>query len=171
MDVRCQRLGNLMRWVERTALPEWIAIGLIAYAASVGVNVSRSIEYRRDLGGVIVSLDAAYTHIRDHVGVDNKLVLLPGFLRYGYPQGISPVIDQRVSLVDAEDIRTMPTGSTYALSWAPSLAEHLEVVRVFPGCDRRALTRRRSSRCSGSTTRGILRWSSYRRPLPRERDG
>ncbi|MCM2279193.1 MAG: tetratricopeptide repeat protein [Oligoflexia bacterium] len=118
----------------RQAIPRWVALGAVTlFAVQAGVNLTRSITYRRDLGQVMVAVDQVYEYFaRNHAG--DKLALFPDFRPYDYRPDAPESIRAKVWLAKPEDLGSREPYKTYAISWKPSLWEKVEVVAQFTGC-------------------------------------
>lgn len=116
-------------------LPKWVAgVAIALLAVQSGINMNRSIAYRRDMGQVMVAVDQVYEHFSKNFAGD-KLTLLPDFRPYDYrPDGPKTVIE-REWLGGTDDLvrKHRPMG-TYVVSWNPSLWDQLEMVSHHPGC-------------------------------------
>lgn len=116
-------------------LPRWALIaGLACFAVQAGMNLSRSINYRRDMGQVMVSVDQAYEYFaKNHA--DAKLTLFPDFRPYDYRTDAPKSIIERDWLQNVDDIgKKYQPYQAFAISWKPSLWPHVEMVANFSGC-------------------------------------
>jgi hypothetical protein len=82
-------LGSLLyRFDEsRDRMPRWAVAAFMALLIlQSGVNLSRSVSYRRSMGQIMVAVDQAYHRI-DTAFPNDDLVLMPDFLPYAYREG------------------------------------------------------------------------------------
>jgi tetratricopeptide (TPR) repeat protein len=115
-------------------LPKWaVAAGIALLAIQAGINLNRSIDYRRSMGQVIVSVDQVYEAFNTKYA-DKKLALLPDFRPYDYRPDASQAIKDKVWLSKNEDLKPEQAGKTYVISWNPSLWDQYEMVGVYSGC-------------------------------------
>ena len=116
-------------------LPRWLVVGCLVLAgAQTAVNISRSTSYRRDLGTVMVAVDAAYGYV-NRTFPDDALDLMPDFLSYEYRLDASQAIRHRTALRNARDLPLHGSPNrTSVLSWRPSLWEQLDTIQEFRGC-------------------------------------
>lgn len=117
-------------------MPRWAVIGAISLlAVQSAINLNRSITYRRDMGQVMVAVDQVYDHVRRNHAND-KLVLLPDFRPYDYRPDGGRAFLEKTWLENGrnEDLARFSAGSTYVISWRPSLWDQLELVEHFTGC-------------------------------------
>lgn len=116
-------------------LPRWAAVAaVVALAIQSGINLSRSIHYRRDLGQVMVAVDQVYEHFAKKFPGE-KLALFPDFRPYDYRPDAPSSIRERDWLSKAEDLVTRHQPyKAYVISWRPSLWEKVELVAHLPGC-------------------------------------
>ncbi|MGA2328161.1 MAG: tetratricopeptide repeat protein [Bryobacteraceae bacterium] len=116
-------------------LPKWAVVGCIAlFTIQTGINLNRSVHYRRDLGQIMVGVDQVYHYVSTAFPND-QLALLPDFLPYDYHPEARPAIRNRDSLGSPEDLTRRHTPNhTSVISWEPSLWEQLDLVQQFSGC-------------------------------------
>lgn len=115
-------------------LPRWaVATACALLAIQSGINLSRSIDYRRSMGQVMVSVDQVYEEVRKN-HQNSKLTLFPDFRPYDYRPDSGQVFLDKTWLSAPEDLRKHEPFRTYAISWSPSLWPEVEVVKNFSGC-------------------------------------
>ncbi len=131
----------LLAWVfglfvaSRAKLPLWATIGgLAVFSIQAGINLNRSITYRRDMGQVLVAVDQAYEYLAKNFP-DAKLALLPDFRPYDYRPGAGKIFLEKEWLGSTDDLPKKHTPfKTYTISWSPSLWAQLDLVEHFSGC-------------------------------------
>ncbi len=112
-----------------------LALAIVCLALQGGINVSRSIQYRRELGQVMIGVDRAYEYFsKNHPR--EKLVLAPDFRPYDYRPDAPDSVRQKVWVKTGEELqrRSFEKDHTYLLSWKPAFWEKVELVGHFPGC-------------------------------------
>jgi hypothetical protein len=111
---------------------QWLLLGL---ALQVGMNVLRSVQYRRDMGSVMVAVDQAYSWVARHAQSGSRLLLSPDFRPYDYRPGAPALFRERVQLSSTSEFagRTQP-GQALTVSWSPSLWPEVELLHRAPGC-------------------------------------
>lgn len=116
-------------------LPKWaVAVVASLFVIQTGINLSRSITYRIDMGNVMIAVDQVYKYTSDNFPEAN-LALFPDFRPYDYRPTANNVIFKKDMMNAPEDVaKKYPPGSTVAISWAPSFWEQLEMVDHFSGC-------------------------------------
>jgi hypothetical protein len=116
-------------------LPKWAAVAaMAAFAFQAGVNLNRSIAYRRSMGQVMIAVDQVYERVaQQHSG--DKLVLMPDFRPYDYRPDAPKVFAEKTWLGRNDELpqKGVPE-KTMVVSWQPSLWEQLEMVERFSGC-------------------------------------
>jgi tetratricopeptide (TPR) repeat protein len=117
-------------------LPSWtLPVALACVVLQCGINLYRSIAYRRDMGQVMVAVDQVYESFQKNYP-NEKLTLLPDFRPYDYRPDAAKAFTEKEWLSRAEDLpgKNHERFRTYAISWNPSLWDQLEVVGHFTGC-------------------------------------
>jgi len=103
-------------------------------ALQFGINVSRSLHYRRELGGLEIAVDKAYTQI-DRNDSGSEVAVLPGFLPYSWqPDHPSPLRHLVAAQTSAGLGPGHQPGKTLLLAWHASLDEQVDMIGVYPGC-------------------------------------
>jgi tetratricopeptide (TPR) repeat protein len=103
-----------------------------ALTAQTGMNVSRSVVYRRELGQIMIAVDDAYGRIdRDFHG--DAVALMPGFLPYAYREDASNAFRHLDALARPADLARHVPNATSVLSWEGSLWEQLDTTALYPG--------------------------------------
>ena len=131
----------LLAWVfglfleSSSRLHVWLfRLGILIFAIQASSNLARSVDYRRDMGQVMISTDQVYEYANTQI-LNAKLTLLPDFRPYDYRPDAGAIIKEKVWLNSADELKTkFKPFETYVISWNPSLWEELEVVRHFSGC-------------------------------------
>ncbi len=131
----------LLAWVlglfveSLSKLPRWaFSICLLAFVIQAGVNLYRSIHYRRETGSMMIAIDRVYRHVNEKLP-QSKLALLSDFRPFDYRPDASAAILNRTWLERNEDlIRKFKPFEAYVISWGPSFWDQLEQVEFFPGC-------------------------------------
>ncbi len=113
---------------------EWFRpVFLALFAAQMGLHLFHDYQHRRDMGATQVSVDRMYSAVEtDFSGA--QLVMLPGFLAYGYKASNSTAIAGRKTLGTAEEITAYPAGSTVAASWNATLDARYVLDRKVSAC-------------------------------------
>lgn len=130
----------LLTWVfgfffsKKNKLPKWAFVGgIVLFVIQSGINFCRSVNYRREMGQVMVAVDQVYEYVNQKLpNVD--LALFPDFRSYDYRPDAGPAILKRDPLPSNDDLLKRHGLNSYVISWSPSLWEQLEVVEKFSGC-------------------------------------
>jgi hypothetical protein len=114
---------------------KWATIAAVAlFAIQSGINLNRSIIYRREMGQVMIAVDQVYAYVNEKHGED-KLTLLPDFRPYDYRPDAAPAFAEKSWLPNNEElVKSHKPFKTYVISWKPSLWDQLEMVQHFTGC-------------------------------------
>ncbi|MDR3606847.1 MAG: tetratricopeptide repeat protein [Oligoflexia bacterium] len=116
-------------------VPKWVvaaAISLLLF--QTGINLNRSVHYRRDMGQVMVSVDQVYEYFAK-TSPNAKLALFPDFRPYDYRPDAPETFLHKEVLQRPEDLsKGHEPYQTYAISWSPSLWSQVELVQRFSGC-------------------------------------
>ena len=116
-------------------LPRWaIALGIALFAVQAGINLSRSVYHRKDMGEVTIAVDRVYAYV-DKTYPADQLALFPGFLSYEYSFDAGPALRDRDTVTGLQDlVRRHTPDKTSVISWTPAVWEQLDVVQQFDGC-------------------------------------
>lgn len=108
----------------------FVGLAVLALILQLGVNLFRSVQYRRDFGSTTIAVDQAYRYINERYP-NEQLVLMPDFLPYAYRADAGPALNRKQQLKAISDLRS---NYTYVLSWDASMSPEFEMVAHFSGC-------------------------------------
>ena len=116
-------------------MPRWAAAGCVAVIClQAGLNLSRSIVHRWELGQTMIAVDQVYAYVAKTYPND-ELAIAPSFLSYNYRTDVGSAFLLRDSLSSLDDLSRRHTPNrTSVIAWQPSLWEQLDVVGQFSGC-------------------------------------
>ena len=113
---------------------KWMKPAIIALVVVQSlVHVYQSTHHRAAMGHTMVAVDKIYSTMEQKYA-SAQMLLLPGFLNYGYKNTSASSVAGRKAALNDDDVYKMPAGQTYAATWVPTLAVHYSVAEFASGC-------------------------------------
>lgn len=111
-----------------------ILIFIILFGLQTALNFSRSVEVRKNYAAVITAVDQVYSYVEANTNI-TTLILFPDFLPYDYWRGVSPAIDNKISLRSTEDFKQFVNINAHYISWSKLDFPELNLLSQFSACN------------------------------------